>query len=652
MNRKIFALLIAVCLMASMFSAAAFAAGDKAPLTDGVYVETVYGNNPTLPFEVTVTIADNAIANIEVTNPGGEWSEYDDYILQSAIATFIPRILEAQSFAVDATTGATLSCAGIRSAVRSAISAAGGNPSQWSARPEKSTETVVLEGYDVVVVGLGASGVTAYCSAAESGARVFGFDAAARVGGTSAVVSGPMGVNPSDESAYNGSDVDADSFKALWKEMTGNAAKNEMIDLVVDESGPALDWAIQSLGFEFFPTTSFTFPELPIWAIYNTANQPINRMFTAALEKYKALNEANDYMLELKGTELLLDDAGAIEGVKAVAYDGTTYEIYAPSVILCTGGFGGSAEMTKEAYGYPIRLHGMVQNDGTMIRSAIEDANAGTYSMDSAAMCHSGRVVNPVRIEGVTPGHSKTFSNIANRSDVLAVNEAGVRFVNENTGMTLAESYWKAGTQFYYAIVDQAYLDNIKANGFDSVYMMINSQDFTKLDWYPMVNTDPNNVLEPNDPITEMDALIEGSITAGNLFRADTVEALGELLGMDNLAETVAAYNAACEAGEDTEFGKSAELLKKIDESTGAVYAIKAAPYCYCTNGALDVDTEIRVLNEDGAAIPGLYACGMDSMGVLFTRESGYLDFGGVAHGWCFVSGRLAGANAAAYAAA
>ena len=36
------------------------------------------------------------------------------------------------------------------------------------------------EGYDVIVVGLGSSGITSYLSAASNGATVFGMDSAAR----------------------------------------------------------------------------------------------------------------------------------------------------------------------------------------------------------------------------------------------------------------------------------------------------------------------------------------------------------------------------------------------------------------------------------------------------------------------------------------
>ena len=75
-----------------------------------------------------------------------------------------------------------------------------------------------------------------------------------------------------------------------------------------------------------------------------------------------------------------------------------------------------------------------------MIKAAMDGFNAGTYSMSSAGMCHSGRTANLVRIEGVTPGHNKALSAIANNYDILAVNENGVRFANEAGSMTVAEN--------------------------------------------------------------------------------------------------------------------------------------------------------------------------------------------------------------------
>lgn len=55
----------------------------------------------------------------------------------------------------------------------------------------------------------------------------------------------------------------------------------------------------------------------------------------------------------------------------------------------------------------------------------------------------------------------------------------------------------------------------------------------------------------------------------------------------------------------------------------------------------------MRMLYENGQAIEGLYAVSTDSMGVLLSGKTGCIDCGGVAHVWCFISGRIAGEQAA-----
>ena len=45
------------------------------------------------------------------------------------------------------------------------------------------------------------------------------------------------------------------------------------------------------------------------------------------MEAAKAMNEKNDYMLELTATDLLVED-GKVVGVHALSWDGTCYLIY------------------------------------------------------------------------------------------------------------------------------------------------------------------------------------------------------------------------------------------------------------------------------------------------------------------------------------
>ena len=110
-------------------------------------------------------------------------------------------------------------------------------------------------------------------------------------------------------------------------------------------------------------------------------------------------------------------------------------------------------------------------------------------------------------------------------------------------------------------------------------------------------------------------------------------------------------YKGFCAAGEDAEWNRAPETLAndKIGEE-GPFYAIACNPVIYATHAALDVDENIAALWPDGTEVAGLYACGNDSGGVLETNLLPYAQYGGVALGWAFTSGRLAGGNAVAYA--
>lgn len=49
--------------------------------------------------------------------------------------------------------------------------------------------------------------------------------------------------------------------------------------------------------------------------------------------------------------------------------------------------------------------------------------------------------------------------------------------------------------------------------------------------------------------------------------------------------------------------------------------------------------------------IGGLWACGCDASGVMYSEKKPYVTYGGAAIGFAYTSGRLAGGYAADYAA-
>ena len=57
------------------------------------------------------------------------------------------------------------------------------------------------------------------------------------------------------------------------------------------------------------------------------------------------------------------------------------------------------------------------------------------------------------------------------------------------------------------------------------------------------------------------------------------------------------------------------------------------------------------MLKTDGQTpIGGLWACGCEASGVLYSEKKPYVTYGGAAIGFAYTSGRLAGGYAAEYA--
>ena len=112
-----------------------------------------------------------------------------------------------------------------------------------------------------------------------------------------------------------------------------------------------------------------------------------------------------------------------------------------------------------------------------------------------------------------------------------------------------------------------------------------------------------------------------------------TIEALAESMGVPSqtLSKTVAAFNANDR--------KSRRAI-----GPGPYYALgPLKSYCVFADGGLAVSERLEVLRSDGTPIAGLFAGGSVGQGGLLLEGHGH-------HlGWAFVSGRIAGRNAAQY---
>ncbi len=610
-------------------------AEEKLSVADGTYAGSAAGFGIKGMMTAEVLFQDNKISDIKIIEETdsltGEWFANAEELL-------IPRIIQHQSLAVDAITGATASSNGIKNCVAAAIDAAGGNSGQWYTQIEKSTEKVVLEGYDVIVVGMGGSGILSYCAAADNGASVFGIEAAGKIGGNSVCTYGPMALNSEYlKNKFNdGQDyINPDDVYNTWIEYVGSEEKADIIHKAVYHSGTALDYYVENFGFEFEGRGllgSFVVPEwTKLWCVFtgddnntswNILGPNKTYQFIRALETAKKMNEKNDYLTELTATTLIFDDSGNIIGVNAEYYDGTQYEVYGKSVILATGGFLGSDDMMTEYLGSVVNSMGVTVNDGTGIQMG-KSAGGATYMMKTLPMVHISQVRNLIRNDDLTADQKAILSALALTTDQKMITNEGNLWGNANQSGTADEGITVdiifAPDYMYYVVYTQEDIDNIRANGLSERQASATSMFLSQGGTLPEAGT----------PVEDIDDILLVGQQYDNVVKAESVAQLAQALDCDETALRAAL------SGHETTY-----------------YAVACCSYAYGTVGGLDVDANMNVLRTDGTAIENLFAVGQDSEGVCNVDGKAYTPWGGQAQSWTFVSGQIAGEQAAQLAKA
>ncbi|MBS6940632.1 MAG: FAD-dependent oxidoreductase [Slackia piriformis] len=163
---------------------------------------------------------------------------------------------------------------------------------------------------------------------------------------------------------------------------------------------------------------------------------------------------------------------------------------------------------------------------------------------------------------------------------------------------------------------------------------------------YPIV--DGRHMPDPTGSIKVDAEKVAKLSEAGILASGDTIEALAADMEAkfgtpaSAVLETIARYNDYCASGVDAEFGKDPHHMTPIDQAPFVAGPAETA-IPMSTHGGIEINEEARVIDVEGNPIPGLFAAGMCTGGVLGTSTtSGNWQMSGL------VYGRIAGELAAA----
>lgn len=284
-----------------------------------------------------------------------------------------------------------------------------------------------------------------------------------------------------------------------------------------------------------------------------------------------------DILWETEGRTLLTDHQGRINGLQVRQSTGLLANIYAPNVMLASGGFEGNREMLAKYVGpktHKLELiaPGLKYNRGQGLNMALEvGANtAGSF-------------------DGI---HSELVDTRATKPDAVIWGHNYGIVINEN-----CERFYDEGKRHLFATFERIALE---------LWRDHNNKGFFVTDATTMDRFRPGWVYESTDQ---------------EPVQASSIPELAKKLGVEEakLQKTISEYNAACD-------DKPLDLMKldgkataglKVNKSNWAhaldnppFYAFPLTAQLTFTFGGVKVNTDSQVLASNGAPIPGLWATG------------------------------------------
>lgn len=598
MKRKKLSTVIISALMTLTIAIGLVGCGQKSTSEDsaitfkaGTYEATAKGHNADL--KLSVTVDETSIKEINILehneSPG---------ISDPAFEKVPNEIIETQSVNVDSVSGATVSSMAIITAVTEALKQSGVDIDALNKRAEGNAVEVedIEKTTDVLVIGAGGAGMAAAVTAHQNGAEVLIIEKMGKVGGNT-MISGTA-YNAVDPVRQKAQGIEDSVEKHYEQTLEGgdNLGNPELVKTLTENAYSGIEW-LESLGMQFKDEV-FTV----LGGLWPRAHKPVLPLGTGYFEQaYMPYLEENnvEVMLETKATELIVED-GKVVGVIAEGSKGNKVTIKANNgVILATGGFGANVEMRQEYDGIW----------GTLDES-IGTTNHPGATGDGVVMAEAigAELVGMDKIQLLPMGDPETGSLTGNIEqgveDRIFINKEGNRFVDEGERRdVMTKALFEQTDDFMWIVVDQHS--------------------------YPTGDT-KNNFNETIDELVE----------AGRAYKADTLEELAEMMGVDkdNFINAVNKFNEAVDGAED-EFGRTL-FANKID--TAPFYAAARKPTVHHTMGGVKINTNAEVVNTNGEVISGLFAAGEVTGGIHGSNR-----LGGNALADITVFGRIAGENAA-----
>lgn len=438
----------------------------------------------------------------------------------------------------------------------------------------KISETVES---DIVVIGAGTAGLTCALAAAEEGKTVTVIakdDAPSGQGGSHFAINTKL-------TKELGIDYDVDEAITHEMQLNGYRVDAEQWKVFAQESGPAMDWYMDIMGAGGLQCTLETpapnnggmSAEYPGSHIFfgGPNDQPFGDLPDELAILSGNITEQCGQKVIFNTTARQLvreaDGTGRVSAVIAENADGKLVKyVGAEAVVLATGDYGNNEEMIEK---YCPQAMGLM----CMKEPANNTGDGHKMGLWVGATMQKN------------PAHAAMIFGVMDTYRALMVNENGTRIGNERV-----------------------------SNAFDGMQILMqpNKHAFSiwDADYASKVPTYPSRMNNEAATAEATQASFDEGVKAGTILKADTIEELAKLAGIDpdGLKASVERYNELCANGRDDDYGKASEFLIPVEKAP--FFASEGKANLLITMGGLDVNVDMQVLDAEGKTIEGLYALG------------------------------------------
>lgn len=468
--------------------------------------------------------------------------------------------------------------------------------------------------YDLIVIGAGGAGLAGAIWAAEAGCKVMILESEDRVGGSTALSDGVFNAADTTFQHKLGFEDSIDTYFDYYMTLNAWRLPTTVVRRFCEEATPTVEWLMQ-LGVNY-PERVAHKPKQPIfpgsveggglyasgveWPPRGHCPAEGGSIYTSLMDNRRAVLGV-ELVLNTRVRELIVED-GAVRGVVA---DGQALRSHA--VLIACGGLGHAPEELVRTW-YPDAY-------ATLPAGSHPDSPAGsgsrgdviTLSRQAGAEVmgkNCGLAVHAPVMPNAPPGwHGRQVVSS------IYVNGRGHRFTAETAPYAVMPGIVTAQEGPCWGVFDEG--ARLRADPWSGG---------PHAEWAP-------------EFVTE-------SVKRGDILMADTIEELAGKCGMrpGALRLTVDQWNEDVVSGHDRWYERKTDGAYPLEQ--GPFYAYRyGTPTLVLTGVGPRIDPDCHALDEDGRIIPGLFAAGESSSGVLGERYVG----GGNGVANAITMGRVAG---------